>query len=114
MSCLKVHIYEGKATITGRSTDLILKDSALIRGMVYSAMDKKTPEVDANVWMEGTNLKTTTNNTGYFNLKLLPGAYTIKCLGKYSSQNMMEELKNVIILPNEVIEIEFLQGIIVE
>ncbi|HEY4787176.1 MAG TPA: hypothetical protein VIH57_14055 [Bacteroidales bacterium] len=67
-----------KAIIINRSTDLTLKDSALIYGTVCSAMDEKTPGFNAKVWVEGTNILTTVDLSGSFSIKLAPGIYTIK------------------------------------
>lgn len=114
ISCRKVHTYHSKAIIVKRSVDMTLNDSALIYGMVYSAEDEKTPELYANIWVEDTDLKTNSDSTGFFSIKLLPKNYTIKCLGKFSNKDMTIELKNISILPNEKIEVKFLQGIIIE
>ena len=114
VSCHKVHIYPGKAIIVNRSIDATLNDSAIIFGMVYSAEDEKTPELNADIWIESPNIKTNSDSTGFFNLKLLSGTYTIKCLGKFSNEDMIIELKNLSILPNEKVEVRFLQGIIIE
>ncbi|GAB6278022.1 MAG: hypothetical protein STSR0006_00170 [Lentimicrobium sp.] len=114
ISCRKVHTYPSIAIIVNRLIDTTLNDSALIFGYVYSAEDEKTPELNANIWIEDTNIKTNSDSSGFFSLKLLSGTYTIKCLGKYSNEDMIIELKNLSILPNERIEVKFLQGVIIE
>ena len=114
ISCNKVRTYQSKAIIINRSIDLTLKDSALIYGMVYSAEDEKTPEIYANIWIEGTNTKTTSDSIGFFSIKLIPASYSIKCLGKYSNKDKTIELNDIVILPNEKIEIKFLQGVVID
>ena len=114
ISCRKVYTYHSKAIIVKRSIDSTLNDSAFIYGMVYSAEDEKTPEINANVWIEGNNIQTNSDSTGFFSIELLSGIYTIKCPGKFSNEDLIIELKNISILPNEKIEIKFLQGIIIE
>lgn len=106
VSCHKVYIYEGKAIIISRSTDLGLKDSALISGIVFSADEAKAPEFDAVIWVDGTDINTTVDSLVSFSFKLMPGKYTIRCRRKYSTDDMVE-LKNISILPNERIKIEF-------
>lgn len=114
VSCHKVHTYPSKAIIVNRSIDTTLRDSSLIFGYVYSAGDEKTPEMYANIWIEGTKIKTNSDKSGFFSMKLLSGTYTIKCLGEFSNEDEIIELKNLSVLPNERIEVKFLQGIIIE
>jgi len=113
-ACREIHVYEGKATIVSRSIDATLKDSALIYGTIYSAENENLPLENANIWIDGTSIKTTSNNTGYFSIKLLPNTYTIKYLGQYSGTDMTGELANIVVLPNEKIEVRFLQKVVVE
>ena len=113
-SCHKVNTYEGKATIISRTTDLTLKDSALIYGMVYSADKSKMPELTAIVWIDGTNIKTNVDSLGSFSLKIKPGTYTIKCSQCCITDNNAEELKDISILQNEKIKIEFLLKVVIE
>lgn len=109
-SCRHVAYIESKAIIVSRTIDIALKDSAMIYGMVYYAADEKTPVPNANVWIETSNLKTTSDNAGFFSLKIAPGTYTIKCLGEYSSQEFTMVIKDLLLSPNEKVEIRFLHG----
>ena len=111
--CRKVHTYEGKATIISRTTDLTLKDSALIYGTVCSAADESLPERFAMVWIAGTNIKTGVDSLGTFNIKLIPGTYTIKC-SLWGEEKDVEQLDSLSILSNEKIQIKFLLKVIVE
>jgi hypothetical protein len=113
-ACRKTKTYEGKAIIVSRSIDTTLKDSALIYGTVCSADNENLRLVNAAIWIDGTNIKTTSNDTGFFNIKFLPNTYTIKYLGQYYSADMTGELANIAVLPNEKIEVKFLQKVVVE
>ena len=113
-ACRKTQIYEGKAIIVSRSIDTTLKDSALIYGTVCSADNENLRLVNAAIWIGGTSIKTTSNDTGFFSIKFLPNTYTIKYLGQYYSTDMTGELANIVVLPNEKIEVKFLQKVVVE
>ena len=110
ISCRHVAFTESKATIVGRTFDSTLKDSAMIYGMVYYAADEKRPMQNANIWIETTTLKTTSNNAGFFSLKIIPGIYTIKCLGENSNQEFTMVIKELSLSATEKVEIRFLHG----
>ncbi len=110
ISCRRVNYTKSDAIIVNRTFDSSLGDSALIYGMVYYAADEKTPYENANIWIANSNIKTTSDNTGFFSLKIIPGLYTIKCLGQYSSQEFTMVIKDLSISSNEKIEIRFLHG----
>ena len=101
---------DGKATIVSRTFDSTLKDSAMIYGMVYYAADERRPMQNANIWIESSNLKTTSNNAGFFSLKIIPGIYTIKCLGEYAPQEFTMVIKDLSLSTTEKVEIRFLHG----
>jgi len=109
-SCRRVAYIESKATIVSRTTDVALKDSALVYGFVYDAGSVNSPYPNANVWIEGSDLKTTSDISGNFSLTLLPGTYTIKCLGNQEEERFTAVIKNVTLSPNEKIEIRFYHG----
>ena len=113
-SCNKVRTYPSKAIIISSSVDLTLKDSALIYGNVFSAEDEKTPVAFANIWIEGTSLKTSSDNEGIFKIKVNHGTYSIRCLGKDSNKDMTVELNNIELSPNEKLKINFYQGIVID
>ena len=114
ISCNKVRTYPSKAIIISSSIDLTLKDSSLIYGNVYSAEDEKTPVLFANIWIEGTNIKTNSDSVGFFKIKVLHGIYSIKCLGKDSNKDMTVELNNVEVSSSEKLKINFYQGIVID
>lgn len=114
ISCRKVHVYESSSEIAGRSIDTALKDSALIFGTVYDASDKNFTLSGVNIWIEGTDIKTTSDAQGKFNLKLLPGIYTIKCLKPFSNEIFTAVLNNISIVSNEKVEIRFFHGVMIE
>ena len=109
-ACRHVAYVGSKATIVNRTFDAALKDSAMIYGTVYYAADEKKPMQNANIWIETTNLKTTSNNVGFFSLKIIPGIYTIKCLGENAPQEFTMVINALSLSPNEKVEIKFLHG----
>lgn len=109
-SCRHVAYSVSKAIIVSRAFDIALKDSAMIYGMVYYAADEKKPMQNANIWIESANLKTTSNNAGFFSLKIIPGIYTIKCLGENANEEFTMVIKDLSLSPTEKVEIKFLHG----
>lgn len=110
VSCREVSYSKSEVIIVSKTTDLSLKESALIYGMVYYAADEKKPYQNANIWIDGSNIKTVSDNSGSFSLKLNPGTYTIKCLGQHANQEFLMTIKNLSVLSNEKVEIKFLHG----
>lgn len=113
-ACRIVHVYEGKSIIISRTIDTSLNDSALIFGYVYSAIDEISPEPFAEIWIDGKDTKTTADKSGYFYLKIPAGLCTIKCKGKYSNDDEIEEIKDLTVIKNEKIELKFFIGITIE
>ncbi len=113
-SCRRVVIVDSSAEIISRSVDEALNDSALIYGFVYGAETTNSPFPNANIWIEGSNLKTISDIYGNFSLPVLPGTYTIKCLGNQYDKRFTAIVKVVTLSPNEKIEIRFYHGTFVE
>jgi hypothetical protein len=113
-SCRHTQTFEGKAIIVSRSIDVTLKDSSMVYGKVYSAQNENEPLANVNIWIDGTSIKTYSDNIGFFSIKVLPGTYTIQSLGKFDNQDMIEKLTNITLLPNEKVEVKFLQKITIE
>lgn len=113
-SCHHIVIVNSKAIIASRSIDIALNDSALIYGTVFFGESETVPMTSANVWIEGSNIKTISDNMGLFSLKILPGIYTVKCLGEYSSEEFVAVIKDIEVLPNEKVEIKFFHGYVVQ
>lgn len=109
-SCRQIAYTESKAIIVSRAFDVALKDSAVIYGMVYDALDERLALSNLNIWIEEINVKTLTNDTGFFSMKVPSGRYTIKCFTDYSNEEFVAILKDLSILPNEKVEIKFLRG----
>ncbi len=109
-SCNDPVIVGSSAEIIGRSIDETLNDSALIYGFVYSAGSIKSPYANANIWIEGSDLETTSDISGNFSLAVLPGIYTIKCLGNQEEDRFTAVIENMELSPNEKIEIIFYHG----
>jgi hypothetical protein len=109
-SCRQIHYYESDAFIISRTIDLSLEDSVLIYGMVYYAADENLIFPFANIWLEENNLKTVSDYTGFFSLKITAGTYTIKCLQENENEEFTAIIEDILVLPNEKIEIKFLHG----
>ena len=110
VSCREVSYSKSEVIIVSKTTDLSLNESALIYGMVYYAADEKMPYQDANIWIDGSAIKTVSDNSGSFSLKLNPGTYTIKCLGRGANQEFLMTIKDLSVLSNEKVQIKFLHG----
>jgi hypothetical protein len=113
-SCRQIQYYESKAIIMSRTIDVSLADSVLIYGMVYDAVELSLIIPDAKIWIEENNIETTSDYTGFFSLKTTAGTYTIKCLQNHKDEEFTAILEDIVLLPNEKIEIKFLLGTIVE
>ena len=111
ITCRQVYIYESSHKIISRATDSSLNDSVLIFGHVYSAVDNTTPELNARVQEDKLQYETSTDNTtGYYTLKMPSGTYTIRCFALFQSEDFTEIVKDIVLLPNEKIEIDFFLG----
>ncbi|MBN1650453.1 MAG: hypothetical protein JW857_03940 [Bacteroidales bacterium] len=113
-SCRHIAIIDSSVEIVSRGIDIALNDSALIYGSVIAAGTENMPEPGASIWIEGADIKTTSDVWGHYSLQILPGTYNIKCLGLYSDERFTAVLDNISLLPNEKIEIRFYLGCIVE
>ncbi len=113
ISCREVRIIDSSAEILSR-TDTALNDSALIYGVVYLAKTTNMPVSDANIWIEETDTNTISNIQGRFSLKVLPGTYTINCLRDSDEERFTATLRNISLLSNEKVEVQFFHGYIAE
>lgn len=114
ITCRQVAYIDGKVTIVGRTFDSELKDSAMIYGLVCYAPDEKTVIPNANIWIDELNIKTLSNNSGFFSIKIKPGKYTIKCYRDNPNEEFANILKDFIISSNEKVEIKFFRGSMAE
>jgi hypothetical protein len=110
ISCLDVHIYPGKALIVNRFFDNSLQDSALIYGYVLDAAEEKPLWDSSKILVEKTEISTFCDSTGYFFMKLQPGAYNIVCFNPIVTDDTLK-LDNLKILPHEKVEIKFLKKV---
>jgi hypothetical protein len=111
-SCRRVTVVDSSAEIISRSIDETLNDSALIYGFVYSAGNSPYP--DSKIWIEGSDLETTSDIYGNFSLPVMPGTYTIKCLRDQYDERFTAIVKDITLLPNQKVEIRFYHGTFVE
>lgn len=109
-SCLPFHYYPSKSMVISRSFDIQLKDSAMIYGKVYYSPDRSYAIPNATVWIEEVNVKTLSNDSGYFSLKVLPGKYTIKCYMDDPEEEFTVVRKDLTISTNEKVEVRLLMG----
>jgi hypothetical protein len=113
-SCRQVHKYNGKSIIIKKTIDSSLNDSILVFGKIYSAEDNKTPEIDAKIWVNILNISTYSNDTGYYDLKLSKGIYTIFCKRKYGNDDEIVSIRDIKLSENEEINIDFYIGKTIE
>lgn len=109
-ACNEVHYIDSEAKIIGRYTDTALNDSSLIYGTVFDGSGTSLPFPDVDIWIEGTDIKTTSDIQGKFSLRVLAGTYTVKCLAPYNEDRFLMTLKDISLSPNEKIEIHFFHG----
>ena len=88
-----------------------LSDSVLIFGNVYTAIDNRTPEIYARIWVNELTKGTYSDSSGFYSLKLPSGVYTINCKRENGSDEFIETRKDISLLPNEKIEIYFYLGV---
>ena len=110
VSCRRVYYYEGKLEILSTKIDNTLNDSVLLYGKVFNARDNKTPSINARVWVNELTEETYADNSGAYSLKLPTGIYTVNCQEYYGSPEFIETRKDVSLLPNEKIELNFYLG----
>lgn len=109
-SCRRVIYYPSKSMVISRSIDAQLKDSAMIYGKVFYAPFRHSVVPNATVWIEEANVKTLSNDTGYFSLKVLPGKYTVKCYMDDPEEEFTVVRKDLTISANEKVEVRLLRG----
>jgi signal peptidase I len=110
-SCLSINYIDSATQVVGRSMDTSLNDSSLIYGTVIVNTTNNMPHPHASIWIDGTNIKTTSDVYGKFNIKILPGTYTVKCLDPSSEERFLMTLKDISLSPNEKIELLFSHGL---
>ena len=72
------------------------------------------PYPGVNIWIEDSDIKTSSDTLGNFNLKVLPGTYTIKCLHPYSDVRFTAVLDDILLMSNEKVEVQFFHGYMAE
>jgi len=109
-SCLNPHYIDSESNIVKRSTDTALNDSALIYGTVFDGPDTtSSPFSGADIWIEGSDIKTTSSIQGNFNLRLSPGTYSVKCLHPRRDERFTMTI-DISLSPNEKVGIQFFHG----
>ncbi|TAL75876.1 MAG: hypothetical protein EPN88_03195 [Bacteroidetes bacterium] len=113
-SCRQIHFVDGESIILNRSIDTSLNDSAMIFGTVYYNDCDQCFAFQAKIWINGTELNTMTGTKGYFKLIIPSGLSTIKCTRINDQYKIIEEIKDLLILKNEKIELKIILGHVVE
>jgi len=109
-SCHTEERIPGRVEVVERYFDSSLQDSVMIHGYVLSVSEEKP------LWMMSSTIVAveiavatqSDSVSGYFSMKLLPGAYTIVCL--FPTTNPDLTLSRQEFLPNERVKIRFLMG----
>ena len=114
ISCLSIYIVDSSAEVLSRGTDTALNDTSLIYGTVYDEATNNMPYPGVSIWIEDSDIKTSSDTLGNFSLKVLPGTYTIKCLHPYSDVRFTAVLDDVLLMSNEKVEIQFFHGYMAE
>ncbi|PVY41115.1 hypothetical protein [Pontibacter virosus] len=109
-SCREVIDYKGKFRINSREIDNSLADSVLIYGKVVSAIDTLSPMADARIWVDKLSKSTQSNLNGLYILKIPAGIFTIYCKEDFGADEFTESIKDLTLLPNEKVEIDFYLG----
>ena len=115
-SCLHREFVEGRFEIKSIA-DTALNDSSLIFRHVHYVdwSDKEFYSKDEfEIWIENSGLKTTTDTTGYYSLKIKPGTYRIKCQSSSNEWDKLVEKVEVELQKNKKIEIDFYIGTTIE
>jgi len=113
-SCRQIHFVDGESMVLNRSIDTSLNDSAIIYGTVYYSECDQCFETQAKIWINGTELNTLTDTLGYINLRIPSGLCTIKCTRLNSRYDITEQIKDLVVLKNEKIELKFIMGYVAE
>ncbi len=96
-SCLNRQFVRGTHDIVSIG-DSLVNDSAIFIGFVYQYsddLDFNLPADDALISIED-QIKTTSDTTGFYFIKIPPGKYSLKCQGDYNtSLEIIDETENI-------------------
>jgi len=114
-SCLKRKFVYGKSELISVS-DTLLNDSSVFVGYIFPINSTtKYPAGHCEVWINSTLNMETNDSAGYYQLKTLPGTYSISCQAKGNEWGeLIEETENVKIEKNKKIRIDFYLGYTIE
>ena len=116
VSCLNRQFVKGRAELLS-VTDSLLNDSCLLEGHV-TYFENTAPLPPLKDWFEvwlNTGVRTTTDSTGYYSIKTLPGTYTIRCQTRGNVyEPLIEEISNIKIEKNQKVSIDFYIGYSIE
>jgi len=115
-SCLHREFVEGRFEIKSIA-DTALNESSMIFGHVHTVdwVGKEFYFKDEfEIWIENSDLKTTTDTAGYYSLKTKSGTYTIKCQSSSNEWEKLVEKVDVELKKNKKIEIDFYIGTTIE
>jgi len=117
ISCLNRQFVKGRSEIVSVS-DSTLNDSSIFVGYVYTYSEDTSFLLSINraqIWIVNSGINSFSDLNGYYNLKTIPGTYTIRCQDEGNGwSQLIEELKNVKINKNEKIQINFYLGYTIE
>ena len=116
VSCLNRHFIEGRSELVS-ITDTTLNDYSIFEGHVHRVdwMFNYPFPGPFEIWFENTTYSTTSDSTGYYFIKIMPGTYSIKCQSEGNEwERLIEESRNVEIMRNKKIQIDFYIGYTIE
>ena len=115
-SCLNRRLHPGRAEIVSVE-QVALNDSAIFVGYIRDIdyPDTLLPFPSAIVWLDSTKDSVITGQSAYYEIKTVPGTYTIKCKREDENEiELIEAINNYRIRKNEKVRIDFYLGYISE
>ena len=116
-ACLNRQFIEGRVELISIS-DTTLNDSSVILGHVYPldwSDNYPYKDNEFEIWLEDSNIKTTTDTNGYYSLITEPGLFAIKCQRVSNDwERLIEEMKDIEVPKNKKYILDFYIGYTIE
>ena len=116
-ACLNRQFIDGHVEFIS-SSDTTLNDSSIFLGHVFRLdFPDNLPYRDSEfeIWLEESNLRTTTDTNGYYSIITEPGIFTIKCQSASNNwQRLIEEMEDIEVPKNKKFVIDFYIGYTIE
>ena len=116
ISCTGYNYTPGRAEIVSVE-EVQLGDSVLFVGYVRDVFSEDTMSSfwKYQVWLEPSNIQFLTDTVAYYEIKTIPGTYTIQCkMEREDRPELISSIRNYMIKKNEKVHIDFYIGDISE